>query len=77
MSVISHIRYSFHHSARIYCIRLTSRHSCDFRQDVLSVEHDVRVLITLLAMTFQWIVTLRLRRRDLVGSLVRLCSQSI
>ena len=41
------------------------------------MEHDIRVLIALLAMTFQWIVTLRLRRRDLVGSLVRLCSQSI
>ena len=75
--VLSQILYSFHPSAEIYCICLTDRYSCDFCRDELSVEHDVRVLFALLAMTFQWIVTLRLRRRDLVGSVVRLCSQSI
>ena len=41
------------------------------------MEHDVRVSIALLAMTFQWMVTLRLRCRDLVGSVGRLCSQLI
>ena len=74
--VLSQILYSFHPSAEIYCICLTDCYSCDFRRDELSVEHDVQVLFALLAMTFQWIVTLRLRRRDLVGSVVSLCSQS-
>ena len=49
--VFSQIRYNFHHSAKIDCICLTDRYSCDFRRDELLVEHDVRVLITLLAMT--------------------------
>ena len=69
--------YSFHYSVERYCTCFTGHYSCAFRRDELSVEHDVRVLFALLAMTFQWIVTLRLRRRDLVGSVVRLCSQSI
>ena len=75
--VLSQIHYSFHHSAERYYIRLIHHYSCDVRRDELSVEHDVRVLIALIAMTLQWIVTLRLRRHDLVGSVVRLCSQSI
>ena len=75
--VLSQICYSFHHWAEIYCHCLTGRYSWDFRRDELSVEHDVRVLITLLAMTLQWIVTLRLRPHDLVGRVVRLCLQSI
>ncbi|RVW37075.1 hypothetical protein CK203_084563 [Vitis vinifera] len=50
---------SFYPSTGIYCICLTDRYSCDFRRDELSVEHDVRVWITPLARTIQWIVMSR------------------
>ena len=75
--VLSQIHNSFHHSAEIYCICLTDCYTRVFCRDELSVEHNVRVLIAQLAMTLQWIVTLGLRPHDLVGRVVRLCSQSI
>ena len=56
---LSQVHYSFDHSAR-YCICFTGHYSYDFHLDELLVEHDVQVLIALLAMTLQWIVTLSL-----------------
>ena len=58
--VLSQICYSFSHSTGKYFICFIGHHSCDFRRDELLVEHDVRILIALLAMTLQWIVILRL-----------------
>ena len=60
MSILSQICYCFHHSAERYRICFTSDYSCAFHQDELSAEHDVWVLIVLLAMTLQWVVILRL-----------------
>ena len=51
--VLSQILYSFHPSVEIYCICLTDHYSCDFGQDELSMELDVRVLIVPLARTIQ------------------------
>ena len=77
MIILSQICYSFHYSVERYCICFTGHYSYVVRQDELPIEHDVRVLIALLAMTLQWIVTLGLRPHDLVGRVERLCSQSI
>ena len=51
--VLSQILYSFHPLAEIDYICLIDRYSCDFRQDELSVEHDVRVWIAPLARIIQ------------------------
>ena len=51
--VLSHIYYSFHHSTEIYCICFIGHYSYDFYQEELSVEHDIRVLITPLSMILQ------------------------
>ena len=77
MIILSQICYSFHYSVKRYCICFIGYYSCVVHRDELLVEHDFRVLIALLAMTLQWMVTLGLRPHDLVGSVVRLRSQSI
>ena len=51
--VLSQICYSFSHLTGRYFICFIGHHSCDFRRNELLVEHDVRILIALLAMTLQ------------------------
>ena len=49
--VLSHIHYSFHHSAEIYGIRLTDHYSWALHRDELSVEHRSRLVESLLAIS--------------------------
>ena len=49
--VLSHIRYSFHHSAEIYCIRLIDHYSWALHRYELSAEHCSRLVESLSAIS--------------------------
>ena len=49
--ILSHTRYSFHHSVERYCVRLTDHYSWGLHRDKLAVERSSRLLESLSAIS--------------------------